>query len=286
MTQPLATIAARIMTLPTVTFARTLGKLDRLLQDGEIATPIIASVIASDPVLTAVILGRAAIVAPGEVTSVNNALVVLGTATVHGLVKNVRPLPEPCQQAVAGIWSLANATAAMCRILGTASPVLRDRHLPEETMHALGLTHDLGSMVGHLLFSGEMCRASARLGGEPRRTFASLLQEELGAPPALLGSLWAHHLNLPPLLVRSMHHQDNPLLAGEETHGPMLVQLARNLVKGAGFASAHDPYVDPFDAAIVEGLGLSLGDIQHGMERFFDEEEELALYEGALLFRP
>lgn len=282
---PLATIAARIMTLPTATFPRTLGKLDRLFSDTDIPTPVIASVIASDPVLTALVLGRAGISSPGEPTSVSNALVVLGTATVQGLIQSVRPLPQGFHAVIASQWSLANATAAMCRLLGTQSPVLRDLHLGEDTLHAIGLVHDLGSVVGHLLFAAEMRRAAEVLLSGDRRQFSEILMDTLGATPALLGSLWAHHLNLPPLLVRSIHHQDDPLNAGDDAHGAMLVQVARNLVKGCGFATDHDPFVENIPPETLEALDLSLGDLQTATERFFAEEEELALYEGALLFR-
>lgn len=285
MSIPLATIAARIMTLPATSFPRTLGKLDRLFHDPEIPTPVIASVIASDPVLTALVLGRAGISSPGEPTSVSNALVVLGTATVHGLIQSVRPLPLGFHAVIASQWSLANATAAMCRLLGAQSPILRELHLHEDTLHAIGLIHDLGSVVGHLLFSSEMHRAGQTLLAGDERPFSEILLDFLGATPALLGSLWAHHLNLPPLLVRSIHHQDDPFNAGDDAHGAMLVQVARNLVKGCGFATDHDPFVENIPTETLEALGLSLGDLQTATERFFAEEEELALYEGALLFR-
>lgn len=285
MSIPLATIAARIMTLPAATFPRTLGKLDRLFSGTDTPTPVIASVIASDPVLTALVLGRAGIASPDEVTSVNNALVVLGTATVHGLIQSVRPLPLSFHGVIATQWSLSNATAAMCRLLGAQSPTLRELHLHEDTLHAIGLLHDLGSVVGHVLFSSEMYRAGQMLLAGDQRRFSDILMDLLGATPALLGSLWAHHLNLPPVLVRSIHHQDDPINAGDDAHGAMLVQVARNLVKGCGFATDYDPFVENIPPETLEALGLSLGHLQTATERFFAEEEELALYEGALLFR-
>lgn len=284
MTLPLATIAAKVMTLPITTFPRTLDKLRALLADGEVPTPVISAVLASDPVLSAALLGRANASAPSEPTRVAHAAVVLGTATVQGIVEAARPLDPALNKVMAELYGLANATATMCHILGETSRVAAIAGVDSETLHSIGLIHDLGSIAACSLFPAAVAEA-AHHASDGSRSFHDALQTALGATPALLGAIWAHHLSLPPLVVRSLHHQEDPLQAEGEIAGALLIHIARNLVKGAGFACTHDPFVEPISLECLDRLGLETADLARALDRFFAESDELELYEGALLFR-
>lgn len=281
MSLPIHTIAAKIVTLPAMTFARTLGKLDQLLGDPEGSTGVVASVLASDPLLTALVVGRANVGAQ-EVTQVGAAMGVLGLATVHGLVRDTHPLPREHLATISACWSLANACATMCRILARRSPAARAAARDEETLHVLGLLHDLGTIAATLHFPVPYARACERVAaGEGH--FHEMLKEELGATPGKLGALWARALNLPARLTNPIRLHMRPERAESEPELAALIHVARILVRGCGYVVGADLHVEPIEPAALALLGLAQADLESAIADFYDEMEDLELYEGALI---
>ncbi|MBA3846542.1 MAG: hypothetical protein H0X45_07850, partial [Planctomycetes bacterium] len=67
MSLPLPTIAARVITVAGFSFSRTLDKVMKMIDSGQCSSSVVAAIVASDPVLTALTLGRANAGADGEV---------------------------------------------------------------------------------------------------------------------------------------------------------------------------------------------------------------------------
>ncbi len=177
MNLPLASIAARLNDLHAVSFPRTLGKLSTLLEAGNTSTVVLTAIIASDPMLGAVLLGHASAYSAKPTSSVSEAVRVLGLGPVQDLITSVDPIPEPHRTEMAACWRQANACAVLCRIFGRR--IERISEFDEETWHSLGLIHDLGGILARLYFSDEQQRAEARLaaGDGP---YALMLTVELG----------------------------------------------------------------------------------------------------------
>ena len=282
MNLPIHTIAAKIVTLPVMTFARTLGKLDQMLGDPKASTGVAACVLASDPVLTALVIGRANAASLQELTQVGAAMGVLGLATVHGLVRDTLPLPRDHVGPIAACWALANACATMCRILARRSPVARAAARDEETLHVLGLLHDLGTVAALLHFPEPYARACDRVEtGEA--AFHSLLKEELGCSPGKLGALWARALNLPARLTNPIRMHMRPAKAESDLELTALVHVARILVRACGYVVGKDVHVEAIDPATLTLLGLTQADLETAIADFFTEMEELEQFEGTLI---
>lgn len=281
MSQPINTIAAKIVTLPPQSFPRSLGKIDQLIADAEASATVVASVVASDPLITACCLGRANAASGQEQTRITSAVTVLGLGTVHGLVRSIEALPREAMAAMAAQWSLANACATMCRILGRASPTLRRLQIDDETLHAVGLLNDLGTIAAVLHFPEEWARALDRLeSGEGE--LHDLLKQELGASPGKLGALWGRALNLPQRLVTTIRYHMRPEKADSERELVALAHLARILARACGFTAGRDLFIEPIQPEALTLLGLGHADLDAAIAALFTEMEELELYEGAL----
>ena len=113
MTLPLAAIAARVVGMSCVGFPRSLDKIDRLLSEGNAPLPVVTAVIATDPLLTAQILGAANATSPKEITQLSEALVYIGLGSIHGMVRGAGHIPEARRKDLASCWALANATGTM-----------------------------------------------------------------------------------------------------------------------------------------------------------------------------
>jgi HD-like signal output (HDOD) protein len=276
------TIAAKIVTLPVMTFPRTLGKIDRLLGDAKAKPGVAASVLASDPLLSALILGRANAASGQDLTQVGPAMGVLGVATVHELIRGTAPLPREHLAAMSACWSLANACGTMCRILGRRSAVAPAAPRDEGTLHTLGLLHDLGTIAAILHFPAAYARTSERLAaGEG--FFHDLLKQDLGASPGKLGALWGRALNLPSRLTTPIRFQMRPLNAESEPELCALLHVARILVRACGHVVGQDIHLEEILPETLAMLGLAGADLEAAIEEFFREMEELELYEGALI---
>ena len=282
MTLPIHTIAAKIVTLPAMTFARTIGKVDQLLSHPDGSIGVAGAVVASDPLLSALIIGRANAGSGLELTQVGAAMGVLGMATVHGLVRDTRPLPREHLAAMSACWSLANACATMCRVLARRSPVARAAARDEETLHVLGLLHDLGTIAAILHFPEPYARACARTAAGDG-WFHEMLKEELGAGPGKLGALWGRALNLPTRLTNPIRMQMRPERAESDPELTALVHVARILARACGYVVGADVHVEPIDPATLILLGLTQADLESAIADFHGEMEELELYEGALI---
>ena len=282
MTLPLPTIAARLMTVACYGFPSNRDKIDRLMIEGTAPLSVLVSLIGTDPLLSAQVLGQANSSSPGELTQLTTAMAHLGLGSVHGLVKASLPVPEALRGPLASCWSLANACATMTRVLADyCTPTLAAKS-DDETLHLAGLLHDLGTLVAMTHFSEEYSRASVRL-DQHGTHINRLLREELGVDQVALGTLLATYWRLPPLITTCIRFHQRPLQADGFQETVALVHVSRCLVRACGFVAGPDRFLDPLDDDALALLKLRISDLERILERFYDEMEELELYEGVLV---
>ncbi|HEX3135723.1 MAG TPA: HDOD domain-containing protein [Planctomycetota bacterium] len=281
MSLPLPTIAARMLTVSCLGFPSSLDKIDRLIVEGSAPISVLVALISADPLLTAQVLGQANSSSGAELTQLTNAMTHLGLGSVHGLVKGSLPIPDTLRRDLAGCWSLANACANMTRILADYCTPTLGAKADEETLHAAGLLHDLGTIVALMHFNDEYQRAVARL-DERGAHLNRLLREELGADQVALGTLLATYWRLPPLITACIRYHQRPLQADGFQETVALVHVARGLVRACGFVAGPDRFLDPLDEEAMLLLKLRISDLERILDRFYDQMEELELYEGVL----
>jgi len=281
MSLPLPTIAARMMTVSCMSFASSRDKIDRLISEGSAPLSVLVALISADPLLSAQVLGQANSSSTAEFTKLTDAMSHLGLGSVHGLVKASLPIPEGLRRDLAGCWSLANACANMTRVLADyCTPTLAAKS-DEETLHVAGLLHDLGTIVAMTHFGEEYTRALNRL-GENRSNINRLVREELGADQVALGTLLASYWRLPPLITACIRYHQQPLRADGFQETVALVHVSRCLVRACGFVTGADRFLEPLDEEAMALLKLRLSDLERILDRFYDQMEELELYEGVL----
>jgi HD-like signal output (HDOD) protein len=281
-TLPLATISARLALATSTSFPKSLDKLDRLIGEGSTPVPVLTSVLATDPLLTAILLGDANATSSTDVTQLSTALIKLGLGAVHGHIRAAAHIPEGQRKELAAHWSLANACATMTRTLAIYCSITLSAKPDEETLQAAGLIHDIGSIMAILLFPDEYARACDRLdlGQGP---LPHLLREELGVDTAALGTLVARHWRLPPLITACIRYHQDPQRADGFHEMVCLVHVARLLVRACGFTAGRDRFLEPINDEALRTLKLTLSDLERILDLFYDEMEELELYEGVFV---
>lgn len=281
MTMPLATIAARMVTVTCSSFPRSLDKLDRLLSEGTVPTQVVAAVLASDPMLAAQMLGEANATASSDITQLSAAMMNIGLGSVHGLIRGCGAIPADKRQEMAACWSQANACATMTRIVAVNCGNRLRATYDEETLQAAGLIHDLGTIIAILHFPDDYARACRRLdAGEG--TLNQLLKQELGADCAQLGTLLARIWRLPPMLATCIRYHQHPMASDSFQEIACMVHVARILARACGFTPSRDRFLDPLDEQAIKRLDLHTYDLERIIDLFFEEMDELELYEGML----
>lgn len=278
---PLPTIASRVLSTSGFTLPKTLETLKQLIVDPGSSEEIVRSLINSDPMLTAMVLGQANQTDDGG-TRLSEALRTLGLGGVLGLTRGFLPIPDAAERTINGCWRLGHACGILTRIIARAVAA-RHQNSPlstidDETLHAAGLLHDLGTAVAVMRFPAEYAKALTRqeAGEGP---FAHLLHHELGADTGDLGYLLARSWNLHPLLLSCIRYYDRPKQADAHHDLVAVVHLARLLARACGHVAGADRFIWGLDDSALARLGLRLDDYQPLLNRFLDEWERVEMFE-------
>lgn len=275
-----AAIQARLLTAGLPTFPRTIAHLHHLIVEAESPPHVVASVIATDPAIATLVIGQANAAGHGT-TQLTEAIRRIGLGVVMSTANSAVPVPDDQRAALASCWAQANAVAVLLPILYDYRRHLMPRELDDETLHLIGLSHDLGHVLALSQFPGEYAAAARRLrAGEP--DFERLVAAEIGAGTGPLAAIAAVSWSLPSLLSIPMACWRTPNAAPKHLELVSLVHVAHILAHAAGFTAAGDAYVPILDDLTLSRLNLRTGDLETVLSRMFDSMDELELYEGAL----
>ena len=62
-----------------------------------------------------------------------------------------------------------------------------------------------------------------------------------------------------------------------------IVHLSRCLVRALGFTAGADRYIEPLDEAIFDYLGLPFSAIESILTQFYDQMNDLEMYEVGMM---
>ena len=279
---PLPTIASRIHSTPGFTTAKTLATLKQLLTDPGSSEEVMRSLINSDPLLTAMVLGQANQTNDGSIR-LSEALRSLGLGGVLGLTRGFVPIPNTAERIIEGCWQLGHACGIFTRIIAR-TVAARHQNSPlsaidDETLHAAGLMHDLGTALAVMRFPNEYASALARQ-EKGEGPLAHLLHSELGADTGDLGYLLARSWNLHPLLLSCIRFYDRPKQADAHHDLVAVVHLARLLARACGHVADTDRFIWGLEDSALARLGLRLDDYPPLLNRFLDEWESVEMFEA------
>lgn len=284
-TLPRPTLKAALTTCIPFSFERSIAKVDSMAGDASCTPTLLAAIIASDPLLSAAVIGRARAAAPRSrdtIITLTNAISLLGMSMVQGVVRAVLPIDADWRRTMAAHWALANATATMLRIV---VGLCRDPDLKatdEGTLHLCGLLHDLGAIIGQRHFSQRYMDAVQTVAHNRSKTLDQALKESYGLDTTAIGTLVARTWRLPEIMVTCIRYSARPEAATDHRALACAVHVSRTLVRACGFTVPGDPYVTELSEIAMDELGLRYGEIETAIRLFHEDMDELEVYEGVL----
>jgi putative nucleotidyltransferase with HDIG domain len=241
----------QIDTLPTI--PGILRKLLAVIENPKISLTEIGNFISNDPVLTSRVLkmvNSPIYGFPGRISSVQQALILLGLNVVRGLLLGVSVF-EVMQKSMVGLWEHSLGCAVTARIIA------KKKNIPEpEEISVSALLHDIGKVVLILRFKEEYERVIKE--AELKDILIMEAEKEVfGITHAESGAWVAKKWNFPLSLVEVIEYHHKPSLSKTVTIQSAIVHLADILTRSVGFGFAGDNYVPAVNPTAWELLDLS-----------------------------
>jgi putative nucleotidyltransferase with HDIG domain len=263
-----------INALPTIP-----GVLKRLLgviENPGVSLNEISNFISNDPALTTKVLkmvNSPIYGFPGRISSVNQAVILLGLNVVKGLLLGVSVF-ELMQKTMIGLWEHSLGCAITARFIAEKKGLKE----PEEAS-VDGLLHDIGKVLLILQFPEEYEKAmrDADIGN---LSIYDAERAHFGTTHASVGSWMAQKWRFPQKLVDVIEYHHKPHLSKNAPVESAIVHLSNILVRARGFGFAGDHTIMAVNPEAWQLLDLSeadLRDILGALEESLEMTEELSL---------
>ncbi len=252
---------AQIATLPEITL-----KIIELVENPRSTAQDLHKVIGNDPALVARILkvvNSAFYGLPGQIGSINRAIVLLGLNAVKNIViaaslaKLFRGGKVSANFAAKDLWTHSIAVGVMSKLLVTKI----NQTLPDEAFLA-GLIHDIGILVELQAFRDPLVEIVERAAQEEIR-YIDLETSVLGVDHQMLGAGLTAKWKFPRSFqyVTGYHH--NPMsLAPECRWLTCIVHVADHMVCRNGIGFSLTCKADPLDSSVLQEIGLSMEEVE------------------------
>ncbi len=272
--QALRSQIERIDTLPTI--PSVLRKLLGVIENPRISLNEIGSFISNDPVLTSRVLkvvNSPVYGFPGRISSVSQALILLGLNVVKGMLLGVSVF-EAMQKTMVGLWEHSLGCAVTARIIAKKKELKE----PEEVSVA-ALLHDIGKVVLGLKFPDEYKKIMSDAETKDIFIFDSE-KNYFGINHADAGAWIAQKWNFPRSLVEVIEYHHKPHLSKNVAMQTAIVHLSDILIRAKGFGFAGDNSVPAINNAAWQMLNLSEADVKDILDEM---EDSLSQAEDFLL---
>jgi putative nucleotidyltransferase with HDIG domain len=263
-----------INALPTI--PAVLKKLIGLIENPRISLRDISDFISNDPALTTKVLrmvNSPVYGFPGRISSVSQAVILLGLNVVKGLLLGVSVF-DLMQKAMIGLWEHSLGCAIIARLIAKKKGLKE----PEE-VSIDGLLHDIGKVILILQFPKEY--EATMVDAEAKGvTVFEVERDHFPATHAAVGSWVAQKWNFPRKLADVIEYHHKPNLAKNAPLEAAVVHLSDVILRARGFGFAGDHVVPPLNPLAWELLNLSeidMREILKEMEDSLEATEELSL---------
>lgn len=263
-----------INALPTI--PGVLKRLLEVIESPRVSLNEISNFISNDPALTTKILkmvNSPVYGFPGRISSVNQAVILLGLNVVKGLLLGVSVF-ELMQKTMIGLWEHSLGCAIIARLIAEKKGLKE----PEEAS-VDGLLHDIGKVLLILRFPDKYEKAMC----DTDANGISIYEAErvhYGTTHASVGSWMAQKWRFPQKLVDVIEHHHKPHLSKSAPVESAIVHLSDILVRARGFGFAGDHTLMAVSPKSWQMLGLSeadLRDVLWAFEESLEMTEDLAL---------
>ena len=210
---------------------------------------------------------------PGRISSVQQALILLGLNVVRGLLLGVSVF-DVMQKSMVGLWEHSLGCAVTARIIA------KKKNIPEpEEVSVSALLHDIGKVVMILRFKEEYERV-VKDAESNDLLIMDAEREVFGITHADSGAWIARKWNFPLSLVDVIEYHHKPALSKRVPAHAAIVHLADILTRGVGFGFAGDNYVPAVNRTAWELLELSdadLREILNEMDQTLSDSEDFLM---------
>jgi putative nucleotidyltransferase with HDIG domain len=235
----------------------------------------ISRFISSDPVLTVKMLkmvNSPVYGFPRRISSVNQAVILLGLNTVKGLLFGVTVF-DLMQKAMIGLWEHSLGCAMVSRLIATKKGI-KD---PEEAS-TYGLLHDIGKVILAIEFPMEYESVMSQAHSEGIPIY-DVEVECFSTSHATVGAWIAEQWSFPANLVEVVSFHHRPHLSKIRRLETAIAHASDVLIRARGFGFAGDPTVPAVNPAAWELVNLSrqdVRDILNQMEDLLLEADDLS----------
>lgn len=271
------TLQAELLKIETIpTLPDKLKNLLKVLENPKTSLTEISKFILNDPALTARVLrmvNSPIYGFPGKISSVNQALLLLGLNVVKGLLLSIS-IFETMQKAMVGLWDHSLGSAIAARIIA------KKKSIPDpEEISIAALLHDIGKVVLSLRFPEEY--HIVRQKAERDEIFIYEAEKEIfGITHSNAGALIAEKWNFPKKLIEIIEFHNRPESSKTVFLHTAIVHLADIITRARGYGFAGDNFVPSISPKVWDTLNLSEADIREiliHMEDSLCESEYLML---------
>lgn len=263
----------KIDTLPTI--PSVLKKLLSVIGNPKLSINEISGFISNDPVLTSRVLkvvNSPIYGFPGRISSVSQALILLGLNVVRGMLLGVSVF-EAMQKTMMGLWEHSIGCAVTARIIASKKGL----NEPEEVSVA-ALLHDIGKVALGLKFPVEYEKIVSE--SEARGIFIFEAEKKyFGVNHSDTGAWIAKRWNFPQNLIEIIEYHHKPHLSKNVAMQTAIVHVSDILIRARGFGFAGDSFVPVLNAAAWQMLDLSESDMK---EILVEMEDSLSQAEDFL----
>ncbi len=261
----------KIDTIPTI--PAIFKKMLAILENPKTSLSEISNFISNDPVLTSRVLkmvNSAVYGFPGRISSINQALLLLGLNAVRGLLLGISVF-EAMQKTMLGLWDHALGTAIAGRIFATKKNLAE----PDDVFVA-ALLHDIGKVILSLKFPADYQNVIQKVKEENLFIFEAEI-EIFGITHADAGAWIAQKWNFPRNLIEAIEYHHRPELSKNVPMNTAVVHLADIFTRARGHGFAGDNFIPAINLHAWDRLNFSESDIR---EIFVQMEDSLQASES------
>jgi len=255
----------RIRGLPTL--PPVVQKISEMVKSEKASAEKIGRTIGQDYALTAKVLrlvNSAFYGLGGRVSSITNAVVLLGFNVVRGVVLSASVF-ELMDRGIVGLWEHSLGTAIASGVIAKAL------YVPEpEEVSVAGLLHDIGKVVVPVKMP-ETYKKIREIIEHTTLSIGEAEREVLEFDHSRIGMWLADEWNFPPNLTEPIVYHHTPSLAKEAAIQTAIVHLADILIRAKGFGFGGDPWVPEIDLEAWNLLGFSMRDLQEVVFKIGEE---------------
>ena len=210
---------------------------------------------------------------PGRISSVHQALMLIGLSAVKGMLLGIS-IFDMMQQSMVGLWEHSIGTAIASRIIASRVGIKN----PDDVSVA-GLIHDIGKVALSMCYP-ELYKKTLELASDRQMYITEAEKEVFGVTHTQAGRWLTEKWNFPKELIESVSSHHNPLQSKEYSKVTSIVTLSENLIKMMGFGFSGDPFVHSIDESLWQEVGLKDDDL---LQVFSEVEDSIADKEALIL---